>query len=226
MVAFEDLNPQAPVHLLIIPKKLIPRVSEMSAADEIVVGHLFLVANLLAKKLQLADGMELHESISRATATAGGAVVFAGFTVVIALCSLAFAGYFVSRNLRPDVERPFRLPTVAKWGALGVFVIWTAIYFFGGWNSPKIILNDPKQGPGLYLLGLLIVALYAPLYWWRAWQDRKLAAAGRAPKYGAPLTAPVKVTASAVPGDMAGADGQDNPVAVADPGSEPDPAGE
>jgi RND superfamily putative drug exporter len=43
-------------------------------------------------KLQMADGMELRESIARATATAGGAVVFAGFTVVIALCSLAFAG--------------------------------------------------------------------------------------------------------------------------------------
>jgi RND superfamily putative drug exporter len=43
-------------------------------------------------KLQLADGMELRESIARATATAGGAVLFAGFTVVIALCSLAFAG--------------------------------------------------------------------------------------------------------------------------------------
>jgi len=43
-------------------------------------------------KLQLADGMEVRESIARATATAGGAVVFAGFTVVIALCSLAFAG--------------------------------------------------------------------------------------------------------------------------------------
>jgi len=43
-------------------------------------------------KLQLADGMELRESVARATATAGGAVVFAGFTVVIALCSLAFAG--------------------------------------------------------------------------------------------------------------------------------------
>ena len=43
-------------------------------------------------KLQLGDGMELRESIARATATAGGAVVFAGFTVVIALCSLAFAG--------------------------------------------------------------------------------------------------------------------------------------
>jgi putative drug exporter of the RND superfamily len=43
-------------------------------------------------KLQLAEGMELRESIARATATAGGAVVFAGFTVVIALCSLLVAG--------------------------------------------------------------------------------------------------------------------------------------
>jgi RND superfamily putative drug exporter len=43
-------------------------------------------------KRQLADGMELRESIARATATAGGAVAFAGFTVVVALCSLAIAG--------------------------------------------------------------------------------------------------------------------------------------
>jgi putative drug exporter of the RND superfamily len=43
-------------------------------------------------KLQIGEGMELRESIARATATAGGAVVFAGFTVIIALCSLAFAG--------------------------------------------------------------------------------------------------------------------------------------
>src|SRR5262249_59491924 len=88
-------------------------------------------------------------------------------------CSLAFGGYFVYRQLRPDEPRPFRLPTFAKWGALAVFVIWTVIYFFGGWNSPKIILADPHQGPWLYLLGLLIVALYAPLYWWRAWRDRR-----------------------------------------------------
>ncbi len=43
-------------------------------------------------KLQLAEGMEMQESIGRATATAGGAVAFAGGTVVIALVSLAFAG--------------------------------------------------------------------------------------------------------------------------------------
>jgi RND superfamily putative drug exporter len=43
-------------------------------------------------KLQLRDGMEMQESVARATATAGGAVLFAGGTVVIALCSLGFAG--------------------------------------------------------------------------------------------------------------------------------------
>ena len=43
-------------------------------------------------KLQLREGMEINESVARATATSGGAVVFAGFTVVIALCSLAIAG--------------------------------------------------------------------------------------------------------------------------------------
>src|SRR5919197_3340589 len=50
-------------------------------------------------KLQLRDGMELHESIARAAATAGGAVVFAGTTVVIALCSLAFAGIPLATTL-------------------------------------------------------------------------------------------------------------------------------
>jgi RND superfamily putative drug exporter len=43
-------------------------------------------------KRQLARGVEMRESIARATATAGGAVTFAGFTVVVALCSLSIAG--------------------------------------------------------------------------------------------------------------------------------------
>ncbi len=43
-------------------------------------------------RLQLRDGLEIEESIARATATAGGAVLFAGTTVVIALCSLWLAG--------------------------------------------------------------------------------------------------------------------------------------
>jgi amino acid transporter len=93
-------------------------------------------------------------------------------------CAGTFAGYFIYRHMRPDEHRPFRLPTWCKWLALAAFFFWMVIYFFGGWNSPKIVVG-PGQGPGLYLLGLLIVALYAPLYWWRAWQDRRLAAAGR-----------------------------------------------
>jgi amino acid transporter len=136
-------------------------------------------------------------------------------------CSLAFAGYFVYRQLRPDVERPFRLPTVAKWFALAIFIIWMAIYFFGGWNSPKIVVS-PDQGPGLYLLGLLIVALYAPLYWWRAWQDRRLAAATGG------LAQPAGVTASAEPPggpDSAGSAGEST-VAVADPSADAESSGE
>ena len=50
-------------------------------------------------KLQLKAGMEMQESIARATATAGGAVFFAGGTVVIALCSLAVANIPLVRNM-------------------------------------------------------------------------------------------------------------------------------
>jgi len=133
-------------------------------------------------------------------------------------CALALAGYFVYRQLRPDVPRPFRLPTFAKWIALGIFIIWMAIYFFGGWNSPKIVVG-PTQGPGLYLLGLAIVALYAPLYWWRAWQDRRLAAAGRLP--GQPAAVGAAPDGSGAAGRAASPDGASEPVAGANPSSEP-----
>jgi amino acid transporter len=92
-------------------------------------------------------------------------------------CAMAFLGYFVFRQWSPETHRPFRLPTIAKWGALLVFLGWMFIYFYGGWNSPKIVIG-PTQGPGLYIAGVLIVAFYAPLYWWRVWQDRRLAARG------------------------------------------------
>src|SRR5882757_4219134 len=58
-VVLHDIQPQAPVHLLIVPKKLIPRVTDATPADEPVLGHLILVANLLAKKLNLAEGFRL-----------------------------------------------------------------------------------------------------------------------------------------------------------------------
>ena len=58
-IVIHDINPQAPVHLLIIPKKVIPRVEAATAADQPMLGHLFLVAGQLAKKLDLANGFRL-----------------------------------------------------------------------------------------------------------------------------------------------------------------------
>jgi histidine triad (HIT) family protein len=54
-IAIHDINPQAPVHVLIIPKKLIPRVGEAAAVDQPVLGHLLLTAAALAKKLGVAE---------------------------------------------------------------------------------------------------------------------------------------------------------------------------
>jgi len=54
-IAIHDINPQAPVHVLIIPKQLIPRVGEASVTDQPVLGHLLLTAAALAKKLGVAD---------------------------------------------------------------------------------------------------------------------------------------------------------------------------
>jgi histidine triad (HIT) family protein len=58
-VVLHDIQPQAPVHLLIVPKKLIPRVSEASPEDQAVLGHLVLVAGQMAKKLNLTQGFRL-----------------------------------------------------------------------------------------------------------------------------------------------------------------------
>ena len=53
-IAIHDVNPQAPVHVLIIPKKLVPRVGEATPADQALLGHLLLTAAAVAKQLGLA----------------------------------------------------------------------------------------------------------------------------------------------------------------------------
>ena len=54
-IAIHDLNPQAPVHVLVIPKKPIARVAEATTADQATLGHLLLTAAALAKKLGVAE---------------------------------------------------------------------------------------------------------------------------------------------------------------------------
>lgn len=51
--AFKDIDPKAPHHYLIVPKKEIPSIAEAEDSDKEVIGHLFLVARDLAKKFDL-----------------------------------------------------------------------------------------------------------------------------------------------------------------------------
>jgi len=54
-VAFHDVNPQAPVHVLIVPKKVIPRLRDAAEADRATLGKLLLVARDLAKTLGIEE---------------------------------------------------------------------------------------------------------------------------------------------------------------------------
>ena len=58
-IVIHDIQPQAPVHLLIIPKQLIARADDATAADEATLGHLIVTAGAMAKKLNLAKGYRL-----------------------------------------------------------------------------------------------------------------------------------------------------------------------
>ena len=49
----KDIQPQAPIHLLIIPKKVIPKLSDSSIEDQGVLGHLMLVAGRVAEQINL-----------------------------------------------------------------------------------------------------------------------------------------------------------------------------
>jgi histidine triad (HIT) family protein len=58
-VAFHDTNPQAPVHVLIIPRKEIPTHDAITDTDKEMLGHLHIVAVKLAQQLGLKDGYRL-----------------------------------------------------------------------------------------------------------------------------------------------------------------------
>lgn len=56
VLAFRDINPQAPTHILIVPKKPIPRVAEAGQDDQALLGHLLLKAAEVAATIGLKDG--------------------------------------------------------------------------------------------------------------------------------------------------------------------------
>lgn len=58
-LVFRDINPVAPTHLLIIPKKHIEKISNANEEDRDLLGHLFLVAGKVAKELGIENAFRL-----------------------------------------------------------------------------------------------------------------------------------------------------------------------
>jgi histidine triad (HIT) family protein len=73
LVVFKDINPHAPVHLLLVPKKHIRSVNDATEADQKILAELILVAKEMAKAHGVADsGYKLLYNVERG----GGQVVF------------------------------------------------------------------------------------------------------------------------------------------------------
>ena len=58
-LAFKDINPQAPVHLLLIPKKPLDMLSNAKPADQAMLGHLLLAASKIARQLKVDGAFRL-----------------------------------------------------------------------------------------------------------------------------------------------------------------------
>ncbi len=58
-LAFTDINPQAPVHILVIPKKPIPKLADAESDDNALLGHLLLTAKRVAEQAGLTNGYRL-----------------------------------------------------------------------------------------------------------------------------------------------------------------------
>ncbi len=54
-VAFEDINPKAPVHILIVPRQHLATILDATQTDDRLLGHLLLVANRIAKQVGIAE---------------------------------------------------------------------------------------------------------------------------------------------------------------------------
>lgn len=55
LIAFADINPQAPVHILVVPKKQIPTTNDLEEQDDELMGKIIIAASKIAKKTGIAD---------------------------------------------------------------------------------------------------------------------------------------------------------------------------
>jgi histidine triad (HIT) family protein len=72
LMAFYDINPSAPIHVLLVPKTHIANTLEINEQDQLLMGHMIVTANKIAKDLGLHDGYKLQIN----TGKGGGQEVF------------------------------------------------------------------------------------------------------------------------------------------------------
>lgn len=77
-MAFHDVAPQAPVHVLVIPKKEIPAIKDLEPDDQMLAGHLLLTVQKIASDLGLAD----YRVVSNCGANAGQSVFHLHFHIM------------------------------------------------------------------------------------------------------------------------------------------------
>jgi histidine triad (HIT) family protein len=79
-IAFRDLNPQAPLHVLVVPRKHIATIDDVSSEDEADMGHLFRVASKVAAAEGLAE--RGYRTVMNCNAEAGQSVFHVHLHVV------------------------------------------------------------------------------------------------------------------------------------------------
>jgi amino acid transporter len=100
----------------------------------------------------------------------GGAVEIYTFSNVGYLASFipVLIGYFLLRQMRPNVKRPVRLPEFMKWVALGLAALFAVIYFYGGPLYASCKCSQAGHSTLVYyFVGIGVLLAYLPLYWWR-----------------------------------------------------------
>jgi amino acid transporter len=117
-----------------------------------------------------ANAMAFNVVCSLIVVMAGGAVEIYSFSNVGYVVSFlpVLIGYYLLRQDKPDLRRPFKLPEFMKYAALGLAAIFFVFWLFGGiWYSK---LGNVEV---YYWAGWVTLAAYLPLYWYRVYVEDK-----------------------------------------------------
>ena len=107
-IAFRDVQPQAPVHLLVIPRQPLVNLADASAADGPLLGHLLLVAAQVARQ----EGLTAWRTVINSGAEAGQTVFHLHFHLIPRYEGVPTAGHGGARMADPD-----ELAALAKVGS-------------------------------------------------------------------------------------------------------------